>query len=394
MTPIPLIKCQRFIKEYAFTAPLYPVVITLEDQLTSGLQAKVVEMVTQAFGEMSFYFESVCLEEFPSPEALIWQTDGYSSKHNQDEEDIDDCDCRFYQLGAPEYKRLIFIHAKKYKGGLKESLKIDIDKVGQLSLSEQVLEKATLYHGNNLAIYSVLIRVYQDFSLSIHIELGDAVTLKTLAKAYAQIGVTIKTESMILEMQNVNVRPSERTCGIIVSGYSNERNIKDALRFVYRMNDLGMQPNLVVFNFLIKGFVDITDTDGVDEVLGLMQEQRVKPDVFTFSTIMNMWSATKLMDRCQAIFDDMVETGIEPNIHLYGMLAKGYVHVGELKKAESLLMKILELGFYLDDVLFTTVIIGWCSSGKMEKAISYEKMHDFGISPNLTIFNTLIWGYK
>ncbi|KAF6171502.1 hypothetical protein GIB67_018026 [Kingdonia uniflora] len=73
---------------------------------------------------------------------------------------------------------------------------------------------------------------------------------------------------MILEMQNANVKLSERTCGIIVSGYCNERNIKDALRFVYRMNDLGMQPNLVVFNSLIKGFADIshiTDIDGVDE---------------------------------------------------------------------------------------------------------------------------------
>ncbi|KAF6140619.1 hypothetical protein GIB67_013912 [Kingdonia uniflora] len=148
---------------------------------------------------MLFYSESVCLEEFPSPEALMYQviistkppkeyletkiskekgedsceedawgkefsdlrdvleagdkTDGYSSKHNQDEEDIDDCDRKSRQLGASEFKRLITIYAKKYKGGLKESLKIDIDKVRRLSLSEQALGKATLHHGNNLVRY-------------------------------------------------------------------------------------------------------------------------------------------------------------------------------------------------------------------------------------------------
>ncbi|KAF6167987.1 hypothetical protein GIB67_020557 [Kingdonia uniflora] len=150
MTHVPLIKCLRSIKEYAFTASPYPVVITLEYHLTLGLQAKVVKMVTQVFGEMLFYSESVCLEEFPSPEALMYRTDGYSSEHNQDEEDIDDCNCRSRQLGAPEYKHLIAIHAKKYKGGLKESLKIDIDKVEWLSLSEQALGKAILHHGNNL----------------------------------------------------------------------------------------------------------------------------------------------------------------------------------------------------------------------------------------------------
>ncbi|KAF6165688.1 hypothetical protein GIB67_012585 [Kingdonia uniflora] len=153
---------------------------------------------------MLFYSESVCLEEFPSPEApmyrvilstkppkeylktkiskekgkdsceeVAWgkefsdlrdvlETNGYSSEHNQVEEDIDDCDRRSRQVGEPEYKLLISIHDKKYKGGLKEALKIDIDKVGRLSLIEQALGKATLHHGNNLVRFTHknLLRVY------------------------------------------------------------------------------------------------------------------------------------------------------------------------------------------------------------------------------------------
>ncbi|KAF6169865.1 hypothetical protein GIB67_034257, partial [Kingdonia uniflora] len=75
-----------------------------------------------------------------------------------DEEDIDDCDRISHKLGAPEYKHLIAIHAKKYKGGLKESLKIDIDKVGRLSLTEQALGKDILHHRNNLV--SDFIKLY------------------------------------------------------------------------------------------------------------------------------------------------------------------------------------------------------------------------------------------
>ncbi|RWR95603.1 phosphoinositide phospholipase C 2-like protein [Cinnamomum micranthum f. kanehirae] len=69
-TPVELIKCLRSIKEHAFDVSPYPVVITLEDHLTPDLQAKVAEMVAQTFGNMLFYPEAECLEEFPSPEAL------------------------------------------------------------------------------------------------------------------------------------------------------------------------------------------------------------------------------------------------------------------------------------------------------------------------------------
>lgn len=39
-----LLKCLRSIKEHAFSASEYPVVITLEDHLTPDLQAKVAEV--------------------------------------------------------------------------------------------------------------------------------------------------------------------------------------------------------------------------------------------------------------------------------------------------------------------------------------------------------------
>lgn len=95
----------KSIKEHAFSASPYPVIITLEDHLTPELQAKVAQvkfqiilrvspmslkplslwpyflmiafcfpqMLTQTFGEMLFYPKSECLEEFPSPEQLKYR---------------------------------------------------------------------------------------------------------------------------------------------------------------------------------------------------------------------------------------------------------------------------------------------------------------------------------
>ncbi|KAM7499373.1 hypothetical protein LguiA_023787 [Lonicera macranthoides] len=195
-TPVPLIKCLRSVKEHAFTASEYPVVITLEDHLTPDLQAKVADMVTHTFGDMLFCPGSECLKEFPSPESLkkriiistkppkeylktkevkekeinankekdvaeeAWGKEvpalkggddqfDLDEEEDDDEDDLED-DLKEQQNEAPEYKRLIAIHAGKGKGGLDDWLRVDPNKVRRLSLSEQELEKAVVTHGKEI----------------------------------------------------------------------------------------------------------------------------------------------------------------------------------------------------------------------------------------------------
>ncbi|XP_068315296.1 phosphoinositide phospholipase C 2-like [Pyrus communis] len=210
-TPVELIKCLKSIKEHAFVASEYPVVITLEDHLTPDLQTKVAKMVTETFGEVLFSPGPECLKEFPSPaslkkriiistkppqeyreakDALQSESDPKSGKtpadeeawgkevpdakvaiavddkHNElDEEDSneeEDVDNGGSKSVAPEYKRLIAIHAGKPKGGLVECLKVDPNKVRRLSLSEQQLEKAVVTYGKEIVRFTQrnILRVY------------------------------------------------------------------------------------------------------------------------------------------------------------------------------------------------------------------------------------------
>ncbi|RVW56585.1 Phosphoinositide phospholipase C 4 [Vitis vinifera] len=208
-TPVELIKCLRSIKEHAFSASPYPVIITLEDHLTPDLQAKVAQMVTQTFQDILFYPKSECLQEFPSPEELKYriiistkppkeylEAKGSEDKENNiqkgkdsdddvwgeepsnvtadhenndksdsegsevDEDGEENNDCR--PIGAPAYKRLISIHAGKPKGGFKDALKVEPNKVRRLSLSEQALEKATASHGTDVVRFTQknFLRIY------------------------------------------------------------------------------------------------------------------------------------------------------------------------------------------------------------------------------------------
>ncbi|KAJ6798702.1 phosphoinositide phospholipase C 4-like [Iris pallida] len=203
-------QCLKSIKEYAFTASPYPVVITLEDHLTPDLQVKVAQMVTETFGDMLYYPDSDDVEEFPSPEFLKkriilstkppkeyleakslkdqggasinvkdqnddeqWgkevpdlkikiESADKSEDEEEDDNDVDDDDPKLHQNVAPEYKRLITIRAGKPKGALKESLKVDPNRVRRLSLSEQQLVKAAASHGADLVRFTQknMLRIY------------------------------------------------------------------------------------------------------------------------------------------------------------------------------------------------------------------------------------------
>ncbi|EYU20012.1 hypothetical protein ABFS82_06G067200 [Erythranthe guttata] len=209
-TPVELIKCLKSIKEHAFVASEYPVVITLEDHLTPVLQAKVAEMITQTFGDILFTPDSECLSVFPSPESLkkrvmistkppkeylhakkvpekesdskqgkdsgdeeAWGKEVKNLKSEMDDEDEDvdiedddedddEEDRKAEQNTAPEYKRLIAIRAGKGKGGMLDWLRVDPNKVRRLSLSEQELEKSIETYGKDIVRFTQrnLLRVY------------------------------------------------------------------------------------------------------------------------------------------------------------------------------------------------------------------------------------------
>ncbi|CAL0317633.1 unnamed protein product [Lupinus luteus] len=173
-TPVELITCLRAIKEHAFDTSEYPVVITLEDHLTPDLQAKVAEMVSQTFGDTLFYPTIESLKQFPSPESLkrriIISTKppkeyleakeikekGEGSQHGKASVDEE-------ALGkeAPNIERGTIADVKP-KGGLRESLKVDPDKVRRVSLSEGQLEKAVITLGKEVVRFTQgnIVRVY------------------------------------------------------------------------------------------------------------------------------------------------------------------------------------------------------------------------------------------
>jgi phosphatidylinositol phospholipase C delta len=207
--PVELIKCLKSIKEYAFVASEYPVILTLEDHLTPDLQDKVAKMVTQTFGDILFCYGTECYVDFPSPESLrrkiiistkppkeYLQTKSMNDKDNgsqksknpsfeqawgkevsdlkqdktkefdeyeqEDEEDLIPGDQKLVVNSSLEYKHLIAIQARKRTGGIKGWLHVDPTKATRISLREQMLESAANTHGTDIIRFTQknLLRIF------------------------------------------------------------------------------------------------------------------------------------------------------------------------------------------------------------------------------------------
>ncbi|KAF4363990.1 hypothetical protein F8388_000573 [Cannabis sativa] len=71
---------------------------------------------------------------------------GNSDENNKSSSKID----RSLSGEPPEYLSIIAMHSGKPKGGLKEQLKVEVDKVTRLSLNEQKFEKAATLHASQV----------------------------------------------------------------------------------------------------------------------------------------------------------------------------------------------------------------------------------------------------
>ncbi|OAY57730.1 phosphoinositide phospholipase C 4 [Manihot esculenta] len=87
---------------------------------------------------------------------------GQEDSDSSDSDSSEASDDELNHVGVDAYKRLIAIHAGKPKGGLKEALKVDPNKIRRLSLSEKALEKATENHGMDVIRFTQknVLRVY------------------------------------------------------------------------------------------------------------------------------------------------------------------------------------------------------------------------------------------
>ncbi|KAJ0095773.1 hypothetical protein Patl1_17157 [Pistacia atlantica] len=120
-----------------------------------------------------------------------------------------------------------------------------------------------------------------------------------------------------------------------------------------------------------------------------------KPDVYTYSILLNCCSRFHRFDLIEKVLAEMSYLGIECSTVTYNTIIDGYGKAKMFEEMESSLTQMVESGSCLPDVFtFNSVISAYGNSGQIEKMKKwYDEFQLMGVKADIKTFNILIKSY-
>ncbi|XP_076892098.1 pentatricopeptide repeat-containing protein At3g53170-like [Bidens hawaiensis] len=171
--------------------------------------------------------------------------------------------------------------------------------------------------------------------------------------------------------------------------------LKASLLFDLMLQD-GLKPTIDVYTALVSAY---GYSGLLHESLQIINQMKLipdcKPDVYTYSVLINCCTKLRQFCRIKHILADMEYSGIECSIVTYNTIIDGYGKAGLFKLMEDMLTDMLEDGRCVPDVFtFNSVI---CAYGNRGMIVEMEKWFDefqlMGVKPSVMTFNILIKSY-
>ena len=118
----------------------------------------------------------------------------------------------------------------------------------------------------------------------------------------------------------------------LIKGFCRFGMMKDAFSCIIRMRKGHHVPDAFTYTTLIDGYVKQHDLDGALKMFELMVKQRCKPNVVTYTALINGFCGKADTNRTEKIFREMQSCGLEPNVAVPLYLLGGFVKIVNLQK--------------------------------------------------------------
>jgi pentatricopeptide repeat protein len=123
----------------------------------------------------------------------------------------------------------------------------------------------------------------------------------------------------------------------------------------------------------------------------LAEMEKVKPDIYIYSTIMAGMARTSDIDGMKSLYARMREDGIYPNKYIYGILMNGYALIGDVASALDIFESHNYHGHKPCLVMYNTLLKAYGIFGDLNGAAKiFNEMKQKNITIAVTTYNTLI----
>lgn len=165
----------------------------------------------------------------------------------------------------------------------------------------------------------------------------------------------------------------------------------DAGKLIAEMVTKDCSPDEVTFNTVISYLCHRGLVDCAMEVVEQMPKYGCKPDNFTYSALVNAFSEHGWVDDALELLRSIPW---KPNTVCYRSVVKGLCRADRWEDVGKLVAEMIRSNLTIEEVTFGLIIDYLCQNGLVGYGVEVvEKMSNYGRSPDIIMYNSLINGF-
>ncbi|KAJ9555523.1 hypothetical protein OSB04_010137 [Centaurea solstitialis] len=248
----------------------------------------------------------------------------------------------------------------------------------------------------------------------------DIVSWLAILAGYAQFGDVDGAVGVFRRLVNNGVRPNEclfscilSACagptaaiaqgkqfhvGAIKEGYNDDLSVSNALVTMYakqgniesanKVFQRQSERDLVSWNSMISGYAQCGDVDGAVGVFRRLANDGVRPDEYTFSSIVNACAGpTAAIEQGKQFHVVLIKGGYNNNLCVSNALVTMYAKQGNIESANKVFQRQPER----DLVSWNSMISGYAQSSDVDGAVGvFRQLVNNGVRPNEYLFSCIL----
>ncbi|PNT61164.1 hypothetical protein BRADI_5g11010v3 [Brachypodium distachyon] len=190
--------------------------------------------------------------------------------------------------------------------------------------------------------------------------------------------------------------PNARFLSFLAGSCANAGFLDAAAALLSKAPQFGCCVEAYAYNKLMNSFIGCGRVqDAVALFEGWIQGGAYSPDVWSFNVAIKGVCQVGDVQKALELVERMAEFGCSPDTVTNNILVGGLCRVKEVSRGREVLRRLQRDGVCMPNVVtYTSVISGYCKSGRMEDAMAvYNDMIGCGTTPNAVTYNVLINGY-
>lgn len=176
----------------------------------------------------------------------------------------------------------------------------------------------------------------------------DHVTYTTVVSAFVKAGSMDRARQVLAEMSRIGVPANRITYNILLKGYCEQLQIKNAKELMKEMTEEeSLMPDVVSYNILIDGCIMVDDSAGALAYFNEMRSRGIAPTKISYTTLMKAFALSGQPKLANKVFEEMLkDQRIKVDIVAWNMLIEGYCRLGLVEEAKKVIKRMKDNNVY------------------------------------------------